>query len=30
MLGVPHVATADDVYKGHFIPKGITVITNIW
>jgi len=29
-LGVPHVATEDDSYKGHFIPKGSLILTNIW
>jgi len=29
-LGIPHIATENDVYKGHFIPKGSTVIANIW
>ena len=29
-LGIPHVATADDYYEGHFIPKGSTVFSNIW
>ena len=28
--GVPHVVTTDDVYEGRFIPKGSTVIANIW
>ena len=28
--GIPHVATKDDVYNGYFIPKGISVIPNIW
>jgi len=28
--GVPHVAAADDVYEGYLIPKGATVISNIW
>ncbi|KZT67207.1 cytochrome P450 [Daedalea quercina L-15889] len=30
IMGVPHCADADDVYEGHFIPKGSTVIGNIW
>ncbi|KAF7374550.1 O-methylsterigmatocystin oxidoreductase [Mycena sanguinolenta] len=29
-LGVAHTSTADDVYNGYFIPKGTTVISNIW
>ncbi|KAJ7811372.1 cytochrome P450 [Mycena leptocephala] len=29
-LGVPHAAIADDIYNGYFIPKGATVISNIW
>ncbi|KAF7374574.1 O-methylsterigmatocystin oxidoreductase [Mycena sanguinolenta] len=29
-LGVAHASTADDVYNGYFIPKGTTVISNIW
>lgn len=28
-IGVPRETTADDVYKGMFIPKGATVIPNI-
>lgn len=27
---VPHVATKDGLYKGYFIPKGSTVIANLW
>ncbi|KAF9479259.1 cytochrome P450 [Pholiota conissans] len=29
-LGVAHAAMEDDVYKGYYIPKGATVISNIW
>ncbi|KAF7374534.1 O-methylsterigmatocystin oxidoreductase [Mycena sanguinolenta] len=29
-LGMPHTNTTDDVYNGYFIPKGTTVISNIW
>lgn len=29
-LGVPHSLTQDDNYKGYFLPKGSTVISNIW
>ncbi|KAF7374350.1 Cytochrome p450 [Mycena sanguinolenta] len=29
-LGVPHATAADDVYNGYFIPKGATVVSNIW
>ena len=28
--GIPHVCTEDDYYKGYFIPKGSSVIANIW
>ena len=27
-LGIPHYSTADDIYRGMFIPKGSTVIAN--
>ncbi|KAF7365142.1 O-methylsterigmatocystin oxidoreductase [Mycena venus] len=29
-LGVSHATSAHDVYNGYFIPKGATVISNIW
>ncbi|KAF7374573.1 O-methylsterigmatocystin oxidoreductase [Mycena sanguinolenta] len=29
-LGMAHASTEDDVYDGYFIPKGTTVISNIW
>jgi len=29
-LGVPHSVSADDYYKGYFIPKGTAVFGNIW
>ncbi|KAJ7935572.1 cytochrome P450 [Mycena leptocephala] len=29
-LGLAHAASADDIYNGYFIPKGATVIPNIW
>ncbi|KAF7374563.1 O-methylsterigmatocystin oxidoreductase [Mycena sanguinolenta] len=29
-LGVAHTSTSDDVYNGYFIPKGTTVMSNIW
>ncbi|KAI0028104.1 cytochrome P450 [Vararia minispora EC-137] len=29
-LGVAHRVTVDDVYEGHFIPKGSTILGNIW
>ncbi|KZT75151.1 cytochrome P450 [Daedalea quercina L-15889] len=29
-LGLPHVVTQDDVYDSYFIPKGTTVLANIW
>ncbi|KAJ8088580.1 hypothetical protein PM082_013823 [Marasmius tenuissimus] len=28
-LGVPHRAINDDIYNGHYIPKGATVIANV-
>ncbi|KAF8558411.1 cytochrome P450 [Imleria badia] len=29
-LGIPHATTADDIYEDIFIPKGSTVVANIW
>ncbi|THG95717.1 hypothetical protein EW026_g5986 [Hermanssonia centrifuga] len=29
-MGVPHRSEQDDIYKGFFIPKGSTVIGNVW
>jgi cytochrome P450 len=29
-LGIPHATSSDDIYDGYFIPKGTTVICNIW
>ena len=26
----PHRSTQDDVYEGYFIPKGSTIIANVW
>ncbi|EIW83763.1 cytochrome P450 [Coniophora puteana RWD-64-598 SS2] len=29
-LGIPHATSADDVYGGYYIPKGATVMMNVW
>ena len=29
-LGLPHSCTADDEYRGWHIPKGATVMANVW
>jgi len=29
-MGVAHTTTEDDVYEGYFIPKGATIMSNIW
>ena len=30
MLGIPHSVTQDDTYMGYQIPRGSTVIMNVW
>lgn len=30
MLGIPHAVTQDDTYMDYHIPKGATVIMNVW
>jgi cytochrome P450 len=30
VLGMPHAVTEDDEYNGYRIPKGATVILNVW
>jgi cytochrome P450 len=30
ILGVPHAALKDDIYNGYMIPKGATVVNNVW
>ncbi|KAH0609786.1 uncharacterized protein H6S33_012332 [Morchella sextelata] len=30
MGGTPHASIADDHYNGHFIPKGTTILGNLW
>ncbi|PVH97443.1 cytochrome P450 [Periconia macrospinosa] len=30
MLGIPHSVTQDNVYIGYHIPKGSTIIMNVW
>ncbi|KIK32755.1 hypothetical protein CY34DRAFT_814091, partial [Suillus luteus UH-Slu-Lm8-n1] len=29
-IGIPHATSSDDIYDGYFIPKGTTVICNMW
>ncbi|VDC01477.1 unnamed protein product [Peniophora sp. CBMAI 1063] len=29
-MAVPHTSTQDDYYEGYFIPKGTTIIPNLW
>jgi hypothetical protein len=28
--GVPHASISDDIFDGYFIPKGATVVCNVW
>ena len=29
-MALPHTNTADDIFHGYFIPKGTTVLPNVW
>ncbi|KIJ19361.1 hypothetical protein PAXINDRAFT_7845 [Paxillus involutus ATCC 200175] len=29
-IGIPHATTEDDVYQGYYIPKGATIMANLW
>ncbi|KAF8835269.1 cytochrome P450 [Paxillus ammoniavirescens] len=29
-IGVPHATTEDDIYEGYYIPKGATIMANVW
>ncbi|KAF8837335.1 cytochrome P450 [Paxillus ammoniavirescens] len=29
-LGIPHATTSSDIYKGFYIPKGATIVANVW
>lgn len=29
-MGIPHMSSEDDIYEGHFIPKGSLIMPNIW
>jgi len=29
-LGIPHLASEDDVFEGYHIPEGAIVISNVW
>lgn len=29
-MGLPHMTTEDDIYKGYLIPKGAYLLPNIW
>lgn len=30
LIAIPHTATAPDVYRGYYIPKGAVVLPNTW
>ena len=30
IVGVPHLLTQDDVYKGYRLPKGSVIVPNAW
>jgi cytochrome P450 len=30
LLGIPHAVTRDDTYLGYHIPKGATIVLNVW
>ncbi|KAI9041793.1 cytochrome P450 [Aspergillus affinis] len=29
-MGLPHTSTADDIFEGYFLPRGTTVLANVW
>ncbi|KIK87084.1 hypothetical protein PAXRUDRAFT_152429 [Paxillus rubicundulus Ve08.2h10] len=29
-IGLAHATTEDDIYEGYYIPKGVTVMANVW
>ena len=29
-MGIPHSTLEDDIHDGYFIPKGSTILANIW
>jgi len=29
-IGLPHATTEDDIYEGYYIPKGVTIMANLW
>ena len=28
--GIPHYLDQDDIYEGHFLPKGSIILPNLW